>query len=189
VLYQKFGFWPRFLTLIMAKPVDPAGSEIVWSAYSQLSADEQRSSLEECRDLSDAWHSGLDLSLEIEATARHDFGETVLLRDGNTLIGFAVCHAGPGTEAGSGNCAAKFGAVRPGTHAETSLARLLAACEALAAARGMPRLVAGVNTARREAYRALLTAGFRTEVQGLAMDRPDEAGYNRPGIAIIDDWR
>jgi GNAT superfamily N-acetyltransferase len=188
-LYQKFGFWPRFLTLIMAKSVAPLRSEVAWSAYSHLSADEQRSSLEECRALTDAWQSGLDLSLEIEATARHDFGETVLLRDGNTFIGFAVCHAGPGTEAGSGNCAVKFGAVRPGANAESSFSRLLAACEALAVARGAPRLVAGVNTARREAYRALLTAGFRTEVQGLAMDRPDEAGYNRPGVAIIDYWR
>jgi hypothetical protein len=26
-------------------------------------------------------------------------------------------------------------------------------------------------------------------VQGLAMDRPDEAGYNRPDVYIIDDWR
>jgi hypothetical protein len=113
----------------------------------------------------------------------------VLLRDGNTLAGFAICHLGPDTEAGSGVCYVKFGAVRSGPDIEVSFARLLAACEALAASRGLTRLVAGVNTARREAYRALLTAGFRTEVQGLAMDRPDEAGYNRPGVAIIDDWR
>ena len=53
----------------------------------------------------------------------------------------------------------------------------------------MPRLVAGVNTSRREAYRAMLACGFRTDVQGLAMDRPDEAGYNRPGVYVIDDWR
>jgi hypothetical protein len=66
---------------------------------------------------------------------------------------------------------------------------LLAACEALAAERGASRLVAGVNTARREAYRAMLAHGFRTDVQGLAMDRPDEASYNRPGVYIIDDWR
>jgi hypothetical protein len=35
----------------------------------------------------------------------------------------------------------------------------------------------------------MLASGFRTDVQGLAMDRPDEAGYNRPGVYIIDDWR
>jgi hypothetical protein len=113
----------------------------------------------------------------------------VLLRDGDALAGFAVCHCGPDTEAGSENCYVKFGAVQPGPDAQTAVARLLAACEALAASRGLARLVAGVNTARRETYRTLLAAGFRTEVQGLAMDRPDVASYNRPGIAIVDDWR
>ena len=79
--------------------------------------------------------------------------------------------------------------MRSGPDAEAAFTRLLAACEAFAVERGVPRLVAGVNTARREAYRAMLACGFRTDVQGLAMDRPDEAGYNRPGVYIIDDWR
>jgi hypothetical protein len=134
-------------------------------------------------------HSGLDLGGEIVAVARHGFGETVLLPEGDALAGFAVCHCGPQTEAGSDNCYVKFGAVRSGPAAETTVARLLGAAEAYAAARGLTRLVAGVNTARREVYRHLLEAGFHTEVLGLAMDRPDEAGYNRPGAYVIDDWR
>jgi predicted N-acetyltransferase YhbS len=189
LLYQKFDFWPRFLTLIMAKPVGPISVDVSWSEYSALSETEQQDCLADCRELTDAWYGGLDLSLEINATARHHFGETVLLRDGNELIGFAVCHCGAETEAGSGQCYVKFGAVRSGPDAEHSFTRLLAACEAFAVERGVPRLVAGVNTARRDAYRAMLAYGFRTDVQGLAMDRPDEAGYNRPGVYIIDDWR
>ena len=188
-LYQKFGFWPRFLTAIMAKPVGPVDSRTEWSAYSALPAARQRACLEECRELADAVHKGLDLSLEIQATARHDFGETVLLRDAGNLAGFAVCHCGPDTEAGSGTCYVKFGAVRPEPDAEASFARLLEACEALAAGRGLPRLAVGVNTARREAYRRMLGSGFRTDVQGVAMDRPDEAGYNRPDTYVIADWR
>ncbi len=189
LLYQKFGFWPRFLTLIMAKPAAPVSPEVIWSTYSVLSEAEQRDCLADCRELTDAWYGGLDLSLEINATAQHHFGETVLLRDDNGLIGFAVCHCGAETEAGSGQCYVKFGAVRSGSDAGATFTRLLAACEAFAVERGVPRLVAGVNTARREAYRAMLACGFRTEVQGLAMGRPDEAGYNQPGVYIIDDWR
>jgi predicted N-acetyltransferase YhbS len=189
LLYQKFGFWPRFLTLIMAKPVGPVSVDVSWSAYAALSEAEQRDCLAECRELTDGWHGGLDLSLEINATAQHHLGETVLLRDGSGLIGFAVCHCGAETEAGSGQCCVKFGAVRSGPDAETSFTQLLAACEAFAVERGVPRLVAGVNTARREAYRCMLARGFRTDVQGLAMDRPDEVAYNRPGVYIIDDWR
>ena len=49
--------------------------------------------------------------------------------------------------------------------------------------------VAGVNTGRHEAYQHLLNSGFRTELQGVAMERPNEPGYNRAGIYLIDDWR
>ncbi len=188
-LYQKFGFWPRFPTAIVAKPVGPPDAGVAWSTYAALPSDGQRACVEACREMTDAVHGGLDLGGEIVAVARHGFGETVLLLDGDVLAGFAVCHCGPGTEAGGGACYVKFGTVRPGPDAEASFVRLLAACEALAAARGLVRLVAGVNTARREVYRLLLAAGFRTEVLGLAMDRPDEAGYNRPGAYVIDDWR
>ena len=58
MLYQKFGFWPRFLTLIMAKPVGPVNPEIAWSAYSALPEAEQRDCLADCRELADAVMAG-----------------------------------------------------------------------------------------------------------------------------------
>jgi ribosomal protein S18 acetylase RimI-like enzyme len=188
-LYQKFGFWPRFLTAIMIKPVTRLESPVMWSPFSTLPMSRRQRSLDACRALADSLHPGLDLSREIQAVAEHGFGETVLLGDAAAPEGFAVCHLGPGTEAGGGRCYVKFGAVRPGTEAEVAFGQLLAACEALAVARGVDLLVAGVNTARREAYRHLLGSGFRIEVLGLAMDRPDEAAYNRSGVYVIDDWR
>jgi hypothetical protein len=35
----------------------------------------------------------------------------------------------------------------------------------------------------------MLERNFRTELQGVSMHRPNEAGYNRPGVFLIDDWR
>jgi hypothetical protein len=100
-----------------------------------------------------------------------------------------VCHGGAGTEAGSGTCYVKFGAARPGRTAGEDFDSLLTACEALALERGASRLVAGVNTARHDAYGRLLERGFRTEIQGVAMHRPNESGYNQPGVYLLDDWR
>ncbi|HEV2128526.1 MAG TPA: GNAT family N-acetyltransferase [Thermomicrobiales bacterium] len=188
-LYQRYGFWPRFLTAIMGKPVRQPDIEVRWRAYADVPSEEQPAYLEKCREVSDAVHPGLDLSREIRATADHGFGDIVLLPDGRDLVGFAVCHCGADTEAGRGSCYVKFGAVRSGPDAEQWFLRLLAACEALAVSWGQQRLTAGVNTARREAYRRMQGLGFRTEVLGLAMDRPDEPGYNRPGVYLIDDWR
>lgn len=188
-LYQRFGFWPRFLTAVMSKAVGAAPATPACSHYSELMQDERLSALACCRSLTDALFEGLDVTTEIRAVADQALGDTVLLWDDSTLAGVAVCHCGPGSEAGSDTCYVKFGAVRPGPGAESDFHRLLDAVEALAAERGLSRVVAGVSTGRHEAYGAMLARGFRTELQGVAMHGPNAEGYSRPGVFVIDDWR
>jgi hypothetical protein len=53
----------------------------------------------------------------------------------------------------------------------------------------MKRLIAGVNTSRTEAYAHLRAQRYRTEIQGVAMQRPNEAAFNRPDAYVLDDWR
>jgi len=31
--------------------------------------------------------------------------------------------------------------------------------------------------------------GFRTELMGVAMQKANAPGFNRPGIYVLDDWR
>jgi len=188
-LYQKYGFWPRFLTAITSKPVQPTKSDARWSTYSEISETERDRCLKACRSLTDALCAGLDVEREIRAVHTQGLGETVLLWSDRELAGFAVCHCGPGTEAGSNKCYVKFGAVQHGSTSGSLFDRLLDACENLAATRGMSRLEGGVNLARHEAYRKMLERGFRTDIQGVTMHRPNEPGYNRPGVYVIDDWR
>jgi hypothetical protein len=45
---------------------------------------------------------------------RQDLGDTVLVHEADALAGFAICHLGAGSEAGSGSAFVKFGAARPG---------------------------------------------------------------------------
>lgn len=59
----------------------------------------------------------------------------------------------------------------------------------MAARKGLSRLVAGCNMARTEAYGCLLNYGFRTDIQGVAMQRHNDPGYNRGGVYLLDDWR
>ena len=59
----------------------------------------------------------------------------------------------------------------------------------LAKDRRLSRIVAGVNTERSEAYRYMVACGFRADMQGIAMHRPNESGYNRSDVYLIDDWR
>lgn len=188
-LYQRFGFYPRFLTAVMRKAVTQSagsGRAELFSASSEAARDVH---LADCSAITSTLFDGLDVASEIRSVQSQALGDTILLLDGNRLQGFAVCHVGSCTEAGSGVCYAKFGAVRPGPGAAGDFERLLDACERFAAARGVAQLVAGVNTAREGAYRSMLGRGFRTVQQGVAMQRPNEPGYNRPDVFAIDDWR
>jgi predicted N-acetyltransferase YhbS len=182
-LYQRFGFWPQQLTVVMAKAPSPGPMPAGCMLYREPSA------LSECRALVDEIFAGLDASAEIRAVADQGLGETLLLREGNRLAAFAICHLGKGSEGGSGTAFIKFAAVRPGPNAPAMFERLVSACEALATERAAARLVVGVNTARREAYRLLLSAGFRGFLHGIAMQRPDAPGFNRAEVFVLDDWR
>ena len=141
------------------------------------------------RALAGSIFEGLDVTREVLAVAEQRLGETLLVRDGAGLASFAVCHVGPGTEAGGGALYVKFGAARPGAGAADRFAKLLVACEAEAAARGAERLVAGASAARHEAYRTMLAKGFRPFIQGVVMQSPNELGTHRADVFAIDDWR
>jgi GNAT superfamily N-acetyltransferase len=188
-LYQKFGFWPRFLTAIMSKAVDRGTSTLQFSRYSDIREAERGAVLRNCRELSNALYKGLDVQSEIRAIDEQQIGDTVFVSDGSKVVGFAVCHCGRGSEAGPDTCYIKFGAAHPGPDASQSFARLLNAVELLAIERGLSRLLAGVNLAREEAFRLLRQRGFRTEIQGVTMHRPNEPCYSRPKCYVIDDWR
>jgi N-acetylglutamate synthase-like GNAT family acetyltransferase len=188
-LYQKFGFWPRFLTAIMSLPVNSSRSRIQWQKFSDVSESDRKEWLGRCRQLTTEIFEGLDLEREIVAVEQQRLGDTVLLLKDTRLVGVAICHCGQGSEAGPDTCYVKFGAVTSEADAATRFDDLVSACEELASERGLSRLSAGVNTGRTEAYQKMLERGFRTDFQGVAMHRPNESGYNRRGVYAIDDWR
>jgi hypothetical protein len=154
-----------------------------------LSAGARPALVDACAAVTGAILPGLDVRGEIDSVLDQGLGDVVLVGPPAAPRGFAVFHTGPGTEAGSGIAYVKFAAVAPGAGAAADFAVLLAACQGYAAASGARRLALGVNTARHDAYRALLAAGFRTDLPGLTMHRPNEPGYDRPDVYVVDDWR
>ena len=187
-LYQKYGFWPRFLTAVMTSPVQPDSGQ----GSVRLSAVDEpgrAGAMAAVRELTDAVYPGLDVGLEIESVLAQGLGDTVLIDDASGLQGVAICHAGAGTEAGSGTCYVKFGAVRPGPGAERLFGMLIDACHGLAAELGASVLVAGANAGRDRAWRTMAEQGFRRNFQGVTMHRPNEPGYSTSDSFVIDDWR
>ncbi len=185
-LYQRYGFWPRYLTMIMSRPVDSAIS-VAKPAF-ELSMNDSPG-VRELRELMEEIHPGLDLEREIISVREQSLGQAVTIRDEGLLGGIAVCHVGPKTEAGGDACYVKFGGVRPGFGSGPRFDRLVDACDAVASHNGVSRLILGVNAACCPAYRRLLERGFRTELQGIAMHRNDLPGYFRSESYVVCDWR
>jgi GNAT superfamily N-acetyltransferase len=188
-LYQKFGFWPRFLTLLMSKAVHSGGVPGKWSKFSDVPDNEMGRILAKCRRLTNSVYKGLDLEQEIMSVRKQGLGDTILLWDGETVVGVAVCHCGAGTEGGRETCYVKFGAVSSGDNAESLFDRLLSACEELARLKGMTRVLAGVNSACHNAYRRMIARGFRADFQGVLMLRPNEPVFDRPDRYVLCDLR
>ena len=187
-LYQKFGFWPRFLTAVMSRTV--VGSRAPgMRRMSEVHPEELPRTASDIRALTDAVFPGLDITIELDAVLTQHLGDIVLVDGDAGLDGAAVCHVGPGTEAGSGNCYIKFGAVRPGPGALERFKSLVNACDRAAGEAGASTLIAGANAEREHAWSALSSLGFRREMQGVAMHRPNDSGYSTKDAFVIDDWR
>jgi len=188
-LYEHFGFSMQRITAIMSKAVSAHSEPVTGDLYSDLSDAEKASCLAALRALGETAWPGLDWRREVQSVDAEGLGETALVWDGTQLDGFAVIHAGAGSEASEGQALVKVAAVRHGLGAAGRFTRLLDLIEAAAARLGVPKLVAGTNTGRSEAYRMMRAHGYRTDVNGIAMFRPAADVYNRPGSFVIDDWR
>lgn len=186
-LYQKSGFYPRFLTTVMTHESSPTKQG--YSTFSNLATNKEREEvLLACSEITDSVYPGLDLTNEVFNVHNKKLGDTVLLMEGSRLEGFAVCHTGAGTEAGSENCYIKFGAVSS-KESRAKFSRLVYSCQSFAASSGAQTVEAGMNMGRVEAHEELRKLGFKTLFQGVAMQRPNEPGSNRSDVFAIDDWR
>jgi hypothetical protein len=191
-LYRKFGYFPRFLTaLVSAQTNDdrPAVSSKIWTTFHSLSLPDKTAFLERARAICNAIYEGLDLSKEIEVVERLGTGDTIIVYDDDAIQAFAVCHHGAGSEADNGVCYIKFAATAPGSSVSANFSTLLDACFQFASSCGAEKLFGGVSTAREEAHDLLLSKGFRIDGLSVFMHKPNEPGYCRPGVFVMDDWR
>ena len=121
-LYQKFGYWPRYLTAIMtrtpeANPASHAKPAHAPALLSALPKSQREQAIQACWKLTHKIHKGLDPTGEIRAVLAQGTGDVVLTYTRGVLDAFAVCLNGPGSEGGETTCYVKFGVARGGARA------------------------------------------------------------------------
>ncbi|AFZ36941.1 GCN5-related N-acetyltransferase [Stanieria cyanosphaera PCC 7437] len=184
--YGKFGAEPRFLIALCTKSVLLIQSQPLKAIrYSQLSSEQQAESLNAAYQLTDQIYEGLDWRSEILLVQQRFLGDTLLIWDDTGLIGFAICHYGTGSEAAKESCYVKLAAAKSATAFE----QLIEQCETFSLILGMSSLVAGVDTACVNAYRLLLAKKFRIAVLSVSIHKPNQTGYSRPDVYVIEDKR
>jgi GNAT superfamily N-acetyltransferase len=191
-LYRKYGYWPGYLTALMKyEPHPPSALDataVEPVLLSQIAKPAREQTIQQCRRLTNRLDRGLDLTGEIRLLLAQKLGDVLVTFTRGTLDAFALCHHGPGSEAGTKLCYVKFAAARSGPGAAERFDRLLQALDAFALARGVP-IEAGINMAREDAFRRMIAHGYKPFSQGISMQRPHTPGYNRPDAFALDDWR
>jgi N-acetylglutamate synthase-like GNAT family acetyltransferase len=198
ILYQKFGYRPKGLVVITGKPLDRR--EIVHATrnakpglairrYSTLEEAKKKQAMQKIRRMTNAFWRGMDLGKEVEIVDGLTLGDTLLLEKGREVIGFAVCHLPPNSEAPHGCAYVKFLAIDPRQKRPEHLHALLGAVEEMAGAAQLQRVVAPAYTYYWTAYQTLLERGYHVDFTMVRMKRGKQEDYEDPSDLVLDDWR
>jgi hypothetical protein len=181
--YSRLGFRPEHLTVSMTKDLAAAPPDSRGSLLSRATGEDATQS---CRGLTELVAPGRDFSREIRLTRDYSLGDTSLVEDGGGLAGFALWHAVPLAEGKPDDeiRVLKFVARDPG-----SFRTVLQAIETAGWARGARRIAIRCQSVYREAYGALLEAGYRVHWTDLRMTLDGMAEPPPPnGAVVFSNW-
>ncbi len=198
ILYQKFGYKPKGLVVITGKQL--GRREIVHATkatkpgpavrrYSTLEEAKKKQAMQKIRRMTNAVWRGMDLGKEVEIVDGLTLGDTLLLEKGREVIGFAICHLPPNSEAPHGSAYVKFLAIDPRHRKPEHLHALLGAVEEMAGAALLQRVVVPAYTYYWTAYQALLERGYHVDFTMVRMKRGKQEDYENPSDLVLDDWR
>ncbi len=88
-----------FLTRVAMSPRTQARHGLEVQAFSSLSEAAQVRALEEMKQITERFTPGFHVTADVHHALRRKLGETLLVREGGRLLGFAVLHHGEGSEA------------------------------------------------------------------------------------------
>jgi len=165
IFYQKYGYRPKGLVVVTSKALDRAPVGVPKPAakpgagvrrYSTLEEARKKQVMQKVRRITNHFWRGLDVSKEIEIVDGLTLGDTLLLEKGREVIGFAVCHLPPNSEAPQGSAYVKLLAIDSAHRKPEHLQALLAGVEELAAGAQLQRVVVPAYTYYWTAYQTLL---------------------------------
>ena len=181
--YSGLGFLPGRLTLTLTLESGQADRAPV--LLGRLSARERDDAVRECRSLVNSLLKGYDFTREIELTDALSLGDTVLLRDGDELVGWALCHTVPLVE---GRAREELRVLKLALRSTAHVEGMARALMDFARRSGTRRVAIRVQGEYLDAYRRLVSLGARVRWTDLRMTvdgHPERAP--REGM-VLSNW-
>ncbi len=181
--YSQLGFEPGKLTLTVTVEAVPVDQPLM--LLSRHGPREQDEQVDECHALADSLLPGYDFRREIRLTEELRLGDTLLLRQGGRLCGFAVCHSAPLVE---GRTREELRVLKMVCSSSDHLHTMIRGIADHARRSGARRASIRVQSDYLALYRTLILMGGRVRWSDLRMTAP---GYPEipSGVGVVlSNW-
>lgn len=181
--YSSLGFDPGRLTLTVS--IDASSTEHAPLLLGRMANRDKDDMIARCRALADAQLAGYDFTREIELTDELSLGDTVLLRDGGDVTGFALCHTVPLVE---GRARDELRVLKLVLSREDQVERVVRTLADLARRSGARRVAFRVQTEYAAVYRSLIEMGGRVRWTDLRMTVAGHAEERARTGVVLSNW-
>jgi len=181
--YSSLGFAPGRLTITLT--LDAGNADRAPELLGRLSARDREDALAGAHALVQRLAPGYDFTRELELTDALALGDTVLLRDGGRVVGFALCHTAPLVE---GRTREELRVLKLALEDERWMDAMVPALCDFAKRSGTRRVAIRVQGEYSSVYRRLIEAGGRVRWTDLRMSL---AGFEERKVAsgiVLSNW-
>jgi GNAT superfamily N-acetyltransferase len=162
--YSRIGLVPSHLTVTLVHDVPRRPGGVAETLSAAGSAWDSR--LDECRRLADKVLPGVDFTRELALTHDLGIGDTTLVREGNSLSGFALWHSTP---LAAGRPKDELRVLKVVAANSSAFERLLQALQLSALSERVTRIAIRCQTEFSAAYLRLVELGYRVHWTDLRM--------------------
>jgi GNAT superfamily N-acetyltransferase len=181
--YSGLGFVPGRLTLTVT--LEANSSVKAGALMGQMNARDRDAAMGEIGALVTALVPGHDYRHELQLTSALGIGDTVLLHEGSSLVGFALCHAAPLVE---GRSREELRVLKLGLSDEKHTPALLAAIGDYGHRAGCRRVAIRVQGEYENFYRTLIREGGRVRWTDLRMSMVGFPEMRPARGVLLSNW-
>lgn len=181
--YSRLGFRPGRLTITTT--VEAAYADVPATLLSRMAPAAQVAATEACRTLVQRLLPGYDYTREIHLTAALSLGDTVLLYDGDSLIGYALAHTAPLVE---GRAREELRVLKLVVDDESRFVDLLRAVSDFARRSGTRRVALRLQGEFQQAYERVIALGGHVRWTDLRMSFGEYVEPRPARGLVLSNW-